>query len=127
MILSGAILFTNWTDADFTHTWNNVPYRIPKGQSIMLETGIAETFTKHLVDRELHKMKKPLTDETRESLERKCIAGNEAIVEADGEKLKTDIVNSNAKSGTTAGASEKAEKADEDEGEDEKEFPDLKK
>ena len=134
MVLTGAIQFTNWTDADFVHAWNNVPYRIPKGATMMLETGIAHTFVKHLVDRELHKLKKDLTDSSREDLERRCLAGNAGIAETDPDKLKHDIANANGGQKPKEEKPEPKKEDDDDEDtqpikdEDEaKEFPELKK
>ncbi len=46
--------FYNWTDSDFTHTWNKEPYTIKKGMTIILPTGIAETFAYHLAVQEMN-------------------------------------------------------------------------
>jgi hypothetical protein len=50
-----SLLFTNWTNEDFSHKWNGEPYDFPAGTSILLPQYLAEHFAKHLTDRELQK------------------------------------------------------------------------
>lgn len=47
----------NWTNEDFTHTWNKEPYTIPVGKSMRFEEGIADTFAYHMAIREMNKKK----------------------------------------------------------------------
>ena len=53
--MAKAVIFYNWTNEEFTHTWNKEPYTFPPGQQMMLEEGIADTFAKHLAVREMNK------------------------------------------------------------------------
>ena len=48
------VIFTNWTDRDFEHTWNKRLYRFKANKSYYLPFYLAEHFAKHLVDRELN-------------------------------------------------------------------------
>lgn len=50
-----AILFTNYSDEDFSHSWDSVVYNFPKGQSTMLESMLGAHFARHLAVRELNK------------------------------------------------------------------------
>lgn len=47
----------NWTNEDFTHTWNKEPYTIPVGKSMRFEEGIADTFAYHMAIGEMNKKK----------------------------------------------------------------------
>ena len=49
------VLFKNWTTEDFTHTWGGQPIRIPAGQTLMMNEGIALMFASTLADREINK------------------------------------------------------------------------
>ena len=124
----GAVLFTNFTAEDFEPTWNSVPYPIAAGQSMMLETGIAETFAKHLIDRELNRAKKPTGDE----LERKKLWARifpstaKKIAPGDDAKVRHDIANANAGQGDAAPKADAAGAKVESDPEAGA-FPDLKK
>ena len=48
------IIFTNWTDRDFEHTWNKKVYRFKANKSYYLPFYLAEHFGRHLVTRELN-------------------------------------------------------------------------
>ena len=50
------IVFTNSTSEDFDGRWNKKIYRLKAGRSYYLPLYLAESFGKHLVDRELNKM-----------------------------------------------------------------------
>ena len=51
---SQALQFKNYTDTDFTHSFDSVPYTFKAGQTIYLEEFKAKHFAKHLVNRELN-------------------------------------------------------------------------
>lgn len=53
--MATAVLFTNYSTEDFSHTWDRVNYDFPKGQSMMMEEGLAKHFARHLAIRELNK------------------------------------------------------------------------
>lgn len=55
--MAKAVLFRNWSDEDFTYTWDKVEYDFPAGSETRIEEGLANHFAKHLTDRELLKMK----------------------------------------------------------------------
>ena len=48
-------IFINWTEEDFTHTWDGKEYAFPAGSSNIMEDALAIHFAKHLADRELNK------------------------------------------------------------------------
>jgi len=50
-----AIKFKNFTDRDFTYSFDGVPYTFKAGTEIFLEDYKAEHFARHLADRELEK------------------------------------------------------------------------
>lgn len=69
-------LFTNWTNEDFTWTWNNQSYTFKANSSVELEdAGVANHFAKHLAQRELLKANLSTDDPTLESLIAKCFGG----------------------------------------------------
>lgn len=51
-----ALKFKNFSDEQFIHTYDSVPYTFEAGQEIFLEDYKAYHFAKHLVDRELNKL-----------------------------------------------------------------------
>lgn len=59
------VLFTNWTNEDFTYTWDKVPYTFKAGSSQYLPAYLAEHFASHLTDREMLKKDNTLTPEQR--------------------------------------------------------------
>lgn len=71
-------LFTNWTNEDFTWTWNNQSYTFKANSSVELEdAGVANHFAKHLAQRELLKDNLPADDPSIGSLIAKCFGGEE--------------------------------------------------
>lgn len=52
-------LFRNFSDEDFTHSWDSKPYVFKAHAEMYLEDWLAEFFAKHLVDREIQKDKAP--------------------------------------------------------------------
>lgn len=91
-----AILFTNWTNEDFSHTWNNEPYDFKKGSSMLLPSYLAEHFAKHLVDRELQKMGLTVNHFSRPQYISKTLGTN--VVEAPSpEKLEIELLNNEEK------------------------------
>lgn len=54
-----AIKFKNFTDEDFTHSYDSIPYTFKAGETMFLEDYKADLFSKHLIDRELNKKKIP--------------------------------------------------------------------
>lgn len=47
--------FTNFSNEDFIHTWNGIPYTFPAHSVKFMEFGLANHFAKHLINRELLK------------------------------------------------------------------------
>lgn len=76
------VIFTNWTDRDFEHTWNKRLYRFKANKSYYLPFYLAEHFARHLATRELNKMAQDQHDpkldaKTREANEQRIIANLE--------------------------------------------------
>lgn len=88
-----AIIFKNFSDEDFTHTWDSVPYTFKAGQEIFMEDWKALHFAKHLVQRELNKLNRPTNDPSRIGLMKKCMPTAEAIVASDQSSLQTELLN----------------------------------
>jgi hypothetical protein len=55
-IIMESILFTNWSNEPFTHTWDKESFTFQPGQSIYLQDYLAKHFAKHLANRELMKI-----------------------------------------------------------------------
>lgn len=49
------IIFTNWTEEEFTDTWDKKIYKLAPGKSYYLPFYLAEKFAKNLADREYNK------------------------------------------------------------------------
>lgn len=52
------VKFINFSNEDFTYTWNKVPYVFPAGEFRFMEKNLGDHFAKHLVNRELLKLGK---------------------------------------------------------------------
>lgn len=50
-----SVRFTNWTEEDFTHTWDRVPYTVKAHETIVLQDWLASHLAKHLAERELNR------------------------------------------------------------------------
>lgn len=87
-----AILFTNWTDEDFSHTWNGEPYEFKKGESILLPEYLATHFAKHLVDRELQKRNLTVNHFSRPEFISKTL-GTKPVDAPSPEKLEIELLN----------------------------------
>ena len=59
-----AITFKNWTDTDFTWSFDGVPHTFPAGSEMLLESHKAHHFAKHLTDRELNKRNIPTNNQS---------------------------------------------------------------
>lgn len=91
-----AVLFTNYSDEDFSHTWDRVRYDFPAGESKMLEGSLAAHFAKHLAVRELNKKDKN-TGGGALKIEMSKALGSTAIEAEDKTKLDQEILNANDK------------------------------
>lgn len=60
-----AIKFKNFTDTDFTWSFDSIPYTFKAGEEMYLESYKAEHFAKHLVDREINKLNLPTNTESK--------------------------------------------------------------
>jgi hypothetical protein len=50
-----SVVFFNWSDEDFTWTWDKKPWDFAAGSKVYIQDYLANHFAKHLVDRELLK------------------------------------------------------------------------
>ena len=75
-----AVRFKNFTDTDFTWKFDGIPHEFKAGMEIFLESGKAEHFTKHLVDREMNRLNL-ITSNVRERarLTAMCYPTDEAV------------------------------------------------
>lgn len=72
--------FKNFTNTEFTWSFDSIPYTFKAGQEIYLEDYKAEHFAKHLVDRELNEMNKPTDNRVlRKELTDKCFPSDEVV------------------------------------------------
>lgn len=92
--MAQAILFTNWTDEDFSWKYAGITHKFEAGSSVYLPDYKANHFAKHLVNRELIKSGKRVSDPTREELIAKCISGKGD--EQSEEEVEIEVLNQNA-------------------------------
>lgn len=88
-------MFTNWTDEDFTHTWDGTAYELPKKTPVMLQDFLALHFAKHLAIREMNKMTESWMEKDARfiALMQKCF-GSSAKIEARSEvELEKELLN----------------------------------
>jgi hypothetical protein len=71
--------FRNFSDESFSWSWNGVLYTFGAGTEIYLEGPKADHFAKHLVDRELNKLKLPTNSPRRPEFMEKCFPPAETI------------------------------------------------
>lgn len=81
-------LFTNWTNEDFTHTWNNEPKTFKANSFVELEDELMEHFAYHLAVRELNKMKMPTDSPELQEFINKC---NGIEKEATNDIIKEEV------------------------------------
>jgi hypothetical protein len=92
-----AVTFTNWTNEDFTHAWDSVPYTFKKGKSMMVPDWQAEHFAKHLTDREMNKDGVATDHSSRQSYVDKCYTNDDEIEADDEAALEVAIMNEKKK------------------------------
>ena len=88
-----AILFTNYSDEDFTHNWDSVAYEFKAGQQMMLEASLCKHFARHLAIRELNKANKLTSKGNINTEMAKSISETNAIEAEDETKLKVKTDN----------------------------------
>ena len=72
--------FYNFSDEDFTHTFDSIPYTFKAKTSMYMEDYKAYHFAKHLVDRELNKLGIPTNNTAkRAELGAKCFPEAEEL------------------------------------------------
>ena len=77
---SQALKFQNFTDRDFTWTFDSIPFTFKAGETIYMEDFKAQHFAKHLVDRELNRLNILTNNLTeRAKLEAKCFPSAEVV------------------------------------------------
>lgn len=89
-----ALLFTNYSQEDFSHTWDSVKYDFPKGQSMMLESALAHHFARHLAIRELNK-KGEITSSAKIKEELTKALGTTTVEATDKTQLEQETMNYN--------------------------------
>lgn len=62
---STMVLFTNFSDEDFSHAHGGMMHSFKAGQEVYLEEEKAHHFAKHLIDRELNKLSEEKNEEIR--------------------------------------------------------------
>lgn len=88
-----AIMFLNFTDEQFSHTWDSVPYNFPPGQKFMMEDWKARHFAKHLANFVLNKQGKSVADPSHKDLMKKAMPDEEGIVASSESELTTKLLN----------------------------------
>lgn len=53
--MNKTVLFTNWSNEDFSYNYANEPYEFPAGKQVYLPDYLAYHFAKHLANRELQR------------------------------------------------------------------------
>lgn len=121
---SRAVLFTNKSSEDFTHSWDSVPYTFKAGQSMYLQDFLAFHFAKHLADREVQKIAESVASPKHKILMESYVSLNDPIIAKSDTSLDTELMNQPASEITPL---EKARaKLAENRAKKQEEFSDLK-
>ena len=88
-----AILFCNFTDEPFSHTWDSVPYNFPPGQKFMMEDWKARHFAKHLANFVLNKQGKSVADPSHKDLMKKAMPDEGELVAVSESEMTTKLLN----------------------------------
>lgn len=99
------VKFTNFSDEDFTYTWNKIPYTFKAGAVKFMETGIANHFAKHLVNRELLKRGRDNDTSPKKQSDNpffmefwnKCIQPIPMDASGDADKARQEMIDQNMK------------------------------
>jgi hypothetical protein len=86
-----AIPFLNWTNEDFSWTWDSVKYDFKAHTSTLMEEWKSKHFAKHLTDRELLRAGYQVNDFRRPEFLAKALP--EGGIEAPESKIQTEIMN----------------------------------
>ena len=125
--MTRAILFKNWTNEDFTHTWDGVEYTFKAGQAMLIDEGLALHFAKHLANREINRKNKPINDPQFKEFFDNCLDTNESVEAKDEKSLETKLNNIEEVADNEAEEEEKpAKKGKPAKKTDEEEFEGLK-
>lgn len=85
--------FTNFSDETFIGVWDKQEYKIEAGETMMLQSYLAEHFAKHLIDKELTKEGIPTNrQDERKRLMNLCLGG-ESLKAESKEELETKMLN----------------------------------
>ncbi len=88
-----AVRFTNFSNEDFTGKWDGQDWPIAKGETVLIQSFLAEHFAKHLIDREMTKVGISTgNEEAREKYMNKCV-GNIVLEAESAVKLETKMLN----------------------------------
>ena len=90
-------LFVNFSDEDFTWSYDNQPWTFKAGQSVALADEHFAHFSKHLVNRELQKDNKLVDDPKRVDYLAKCAVEVEADPELAEMPEEVKVLNANVK------------------------------
>lgn len=75
-----ALKFKNFTDRDFTWSFDGIPFTFKAGDEMYMEDYKARHFAKHLVDRELNLLNIPTNMQAkRAELEQRCFPSDVAV------------------------------------------------
>lgn len=87
-----AIKFKNFSNEDFTHAYDSVPYTFKAGSEMFLEDFKAQHFAKHLVDRELNRLNLLTSDRLkRKELETLCFPADEVVTPVEALNLNKKV------------------------------------
>lgn len=84
----------NFSNEDFTHNWDSKPHTLKAGESRIFPKFLADHLSKHLVDREMHKLGIRTDDARRKEFEDRAL-GIE-IEHSSPEELEIALLNEKA-------------------------------
>ena len=96
--VSVAILFTNYTERDFSWSWDGVRYDFPAKADRMMEDYLANHFAKHLAIRELNRKGLPASKGNIELYKKKALASDVTVEAPDATSLRSEVLDYGSKS-----------------------------
>jgi len=92
-----AVLFTNWTDEDFSYNYGGETYIFKAKQSRLMDSYKSEHFADHLAVREMNKLEKSWVRKDNRFMALVQNALGEVVETSSPEKLKDEILNAETK------------------------------
>lgn len=91
--MSTTMYFYNYSNEDFTWSWDKVPYTVPAGEKMLFPDYLAKHMAKHFVNREMMKDSKQTNHFSRQTYLDKCLFDGAPVLD----KVQAEVATLNEK------------------------------